>query len=687
MSGKDLLVDLGNISQKYYDEAENETIEKASGYRTLKKPLLIAAIVALMLLMMGCAVVYVLRMQDMSIGKETYTQTFDDQGKYLEEPVEKTADVLTLYGHSGDNIQKATAEWFAFLETYDPEGKLMDNDPDHSDIPNQFEYTYGCYTQDMVSKVQQIAAKYDLKLLEEWLPFQAWQSDIFLEETGITSLVLPDSGAEVERLSGMFYPPYNFDVDISLRSERLPNELWVTVLYAHRDYFPRDYPGGTDLSTYEQWDYAAPDGTQLLLALNNKGHGYVFAQLEEAVMILSIDGNYSTSAYPTAEQIMSKEELETAASMIDWSIRPQILDRNAVAQKLAESQAEYDAVHTYAPETFGSFADVLLARYSVPNELARYAFYDITGDGMEELLIDLAGNGGIDEWYTVVDGEVLFMMGNENFLCEGNILEYYYEDPERGDFHSYHWYRTPEAENAWMDLDPETTGDSIVFVGKLRGQWVQAQDKHGEETEITEAKAQEILSQYPRIPLNWTSVLEYPISEEQTLGEYFEEKDVRVSQEELREIYKEYLQNLKSMHYSHYRILDINGDGVKDLLLKGEDSAIMGNTDFYWVALTYRYGTVEGFASDFYLCENNVLEHVDTRHAGGIGVEKDGHQFLHYQGFREEQLDFVVYNKSTASWQTDWWDEQPITEQEAKDILARYPRIDQGMRPISELLE
>ena len=118
MSGKDLLMDLGYISQKYYEEAETDSIGK-TGVRSLKKPLLIAAIVALMLFLMGCAVVYVLRMQDMSIGQETYTQTFDDQGKYLEEPVEKTADILTLYGHSGDSIQKATAEWFAFLETYD----------------------------------------------------------------------------------------------------------------------------------------------------------------------------------------------------------------------------------------------------------------------------------------------------------------------------------------------------------------------------------------------------------------------------------------------------------------------------------------------------------------------------------------------------------------------------------------
>ena len=688
MNGKDLLIGLGGISPKYYEEAENGTITEAKTHRTFRRPLLVAAIIALLLMLVGCAVVYVLRLQDMSIGTETYTQLFDDNGKYLDEPVEKTRDVLTLFGHSGDNIQKATAEWFAFLETYDPDGELMDNNPDHAEIPNQYEYTYGCYTSDMVAKVDEIAAKYNLKLLEEWLPFQAWQSDIFMEESGIQSLVRYDSSAEVTRLSGMFYPPYNFDVYIELSADSLDNNLWITVLYARKDYFPKDYPGGTDLSLYEQWDYTAPDGTALLLALNNKGHGYVIAELDNATMILSVDGNYSSSAYPTKEQIMTREELEATAAVFDYSIQPQILDRTMVEKRLEESQAAYDAKNAYEPETFGSFVDVLIGRYPTPNETAKYTFFDLTGDGEEELLISHI-NGTIDQCYTVQDGEVLFFWGNDTYLCEGNVLEYYYEDPERSDFHLYHRYTKTDTDTAWIDTDPETNGDSITVVTKSKGQWYQADDLHDQETEISESEAMAIIEQYPRIELDWKPVMDYPISETQTLRDYYIEKDVRVSDEELIAMYRDYLkkQDKKGyMHYSHYRILDINGDGVDDLLLKGENDAIMGNTDFYWLALTYRYGTIEGFASDFYLCENGVLECVETRHAGGIGVEKDGHQFIRCTGFQQEILDFVAYNKSTASWQTDWWDEEPISEEEANTILAKYPRIDQGMRPISELL-
>ena len=195
------------------------------------------------------------------------------------------------------------------------------------------------------------------------------------------------------------------------------------------------------------------------------------------------------------------------------------------------------------------------------------------------------------------------------------------------------------------------------------------------------------MAHYPRVELDWNPLMEYPISAEQTLGEYIDEKDVRVSQAELMEIYKNKLNSMKDMYYSHYRLMDINGDGVEDLLLKGKGDSYIGNTDYYWMAMTYRYGRTVNIASDFYLCENGVLEHVETRNdIGSPGTEINGHQFQRYSGLETDELDFVAYNKATASWQGDWWNEKPLTEAEANAVLEKYPRIDQGMRPISELL-
>ena len=680
----DLLNVIGEAKESFVLEAIESRDRKSTKRISMRRPLLIAAIVAIMLLLVGCAVVYVLRLQDMSVGKETYTQNFDDSGKAID-PIEKERDVLTLFGHSGDAIQQATKEWLDFLETYDPDGALMDNNPDHPEIPNQYEYTYSCYTQEMVDKVDEIAEKYGLKLLEEWITFQGWQSDIFLEESGVGTLVLPDSGAEVTGLSGMFYPPHNFDVDVNMKLEGMDTKLWVTVLYTRKDYFPRDYAGGIDLSLYEQWNYTAADGTSLLLALSSKGQGYIIADLSNAMMILYVDGNFSGSAYPTAEEIMTKDQLEMVADVFDYSIQPQILDREAVMERLAESDAAHDAETAYEPETYTSFSEVLISRYVIPNHMAQYTFFDLTGDGVAELLLDYSGDGAIDEWHTVQDGEVQWFPESNTFLCEGHVLERYYTDPELDD-RAQHYYLKADSDTAWMDLDPESEGDCVGVLLLQDGKWIYEPQLYSTDTkEITKEEAQAFMDQYPRISLDWKSVMNYPLSEDQTLSDYLNEKDVRVSDAELLDLYKTYLKERKNMHYSHYRILDINGDGVDDLLLKRENDSLLGNTDYYCLALTYRYGVMTGIASDFYLCEDGVLEHVDTRHAGGFGVEKDGHEFLRCDGLETEVLDFVVYNKSTASWQADWWDNIPITEEEADAILAKYPRIDQGMRPISEL--
>ena len=52
----------------------------------------------------------------------------------------------------------------------------------------------------------------------------------------------------------------------------------------------------------------------------------------------------------------------------------------------------------------------------------------------------------------------------------------------------------------------------------------------------------------------------------------------------------------------------------------------------------------------------------------------------------EELYELVVYSGTNGHWMADWWNEQPLTDAEAEAILAKYPRIEQGMRPISELL-
>ena len=60
MTGKELLLYLGDIDPKFYEEAENRT--PISRHRTLRRPLLVAALIALTVMLVGCAVAYALRL-------------------------------------------------------------------------------------------------------------------------------------------------------------------------------------------------------------------------------------------------------------------------------------------------------------------------------------------------------------------------------------------------------------------------------------------------------------------------------------------------------------------------------------------------------------------------------------------------------------------------------------------------
>ena len=676
MNGKDLLIALGNISHKFYDEAENAA-PAAPKKLHLRKAMLMAAVISMTLLLVGCAVVYTLHLQDMSIGQETYIQNFADDGRAID-PTEKTSDIITLYGHSGDPVQQAMKEWYEYLQTYDPDKALIDNVPDHPEIPNQYEYTYSCYTQDMAAKVDEIAQKHGLKLLEEGMTFQAWQGDIFLRESGIGSFVLPDSGAEITRISGMYYAPYNFFMDIDLSTDKLDAKLHGRVTYTRKDYFPSAVFARMDLNEYEQWDDTAPDGTPLLLALNSKGSAYIIAERENAMLVYSFDGNFSTSAYPAADEVLTKAQLESIAQVFDYAIQPQILDRTAVQTQLEEADKAHDAEHTYVPETYRNFGDALKETTFYYDDALQYTLYDITGDGKEELLV--GKDGWFDYWYTIHNGEVLYDSYGQAYVCEGDVLELYL---------SFDGYEDVTYATADLPSTTQSSMDAIVALKKDRqGAWTCAEGDFLHPRDITQEEAQTIQAKYPRKQLKWQPLMDYPLSEGYTLGDYFKEQDAPVSPEQLCSIYAEHLKKaMRDISYSHYRLLDINGDGVEDLLRKGEDDAFIGKTDFYWSAMTYRYGRLLPLpASDFYLCEDGVLEKVSTRYDISPGVEIVGHQFFRLNGMEPELLEFAAYNKSTASWQGDWYGDVPMTEEEVNAITAKYPHVDQGMRPISELI-
>lgn len=79
MNGKDLLIGMGSISPKYYDEAENDTIVSETRHMSFKRPLLVAAIIALTALLVGCGVIVAKRMLNWTPEMEEYLAPYNEE--------------------------------------------------------------------------------------------------------------------------------------------------------------------------------------------------------------------------------------------------------------------------------------------------------------------------------------------------------------------------------------------------------------------------------------------------------------------------------------------------------------------------------------------------------------------------------------------------------------------------------
>ena len=129
---------------------------------TARRTIALIAAIGLMALLVGCAVVYMLSLQDMKVGEYSFNvpTVYDDEGNVI--PPETRAPITRL-SLQGANME-ALAEWVAYTEI-DYQDLLAPEHEYDATIPENYRTTYGCYSQEMVDKLEELVAKYDLKLL------------------------------------------------------------------------------------------------------------------------------------------------------------------------------------------------------------------------------------------------------------------------------------------------------------------------------------------------------------------------------------------------------------------------------------------------------------------------------------------------------------------------------------------
>lgn len=164
MKAVELMLLIGEAKPEYVLEADEPMAVRSSR----KKLFLLAAVIAAALILAGCALVYVLKMQNLQVDEQVSTVPVIDEDTGLSAGTAPVIQpVLTLAGLEGSPSHQAAKEWYDFKRAYDPDHLkqvTLAQENKIPEFPSQYA-AYNIYTQEMKDKLDEIVQKYDLKYM------------------------------------------------------------------------------------------------------------------------------------------------------------------------------------------------------------------------------------------------------------------------------------------------------------------------------------------------------------------------------------------------------------------------------------------------------------------------------------------------------------------------------------------
>lgn len=513
MTTLELMYQLGTIDDKYVLETA-QAREAVRSRPKLRRGLLIAAAVAAALLLAGCAAV-LLNLNAMRLGQwqPVKPDTIDAYGDPV--PTEIPRDVLTLQGTVGSPNYLAAQEWFDFTESYDPDCEKLHGSNDFR--PPDAYYSYGCYTQEMVDKVDEICAKYGLALLGARAFDENEQT--FFDALGIGGIhrkgVFSKAGVLYCYPSGSFYVEgsvtlagaYAGTLDYGLRCS-MKNVFDPVMLYLE------------DLQGYDQWNYTTSGGQAILLARKD-GHALIVVDRADSFVTVDIR-EYEYGDFGTIPE--DHAFLEAVAETFDFSFQTHPVDMDAANARM---EAQLEAVRSQpkpasaeesqrlmalrdSATSYGEYlkfyldnAGGMIYVFPINPDSMTWAEQDMNGDGQPELL--LAWHGQLTKILGMRDGKVVQLcdMGIPLRLYEENVLGVVSQDSLEGVVFGYTFYRLEGEELVMVQC---------VHYNEEKGSWYKMPEGDSPYyVAITEEEKDALISSFQPVKLKMRPVQDYPM--------------------------------------------------------------------------------------------------------------------------------------------------------------------------------
>jgi len=520
MNGKDLFITLGDIDARYYAEAEREGV--AASHRVWRKPLAAAALIAAMLLLMGCAIAYVFSLKEMTLQESPITvdRFSEDGSEYLgEETV--TQQILTLAGLRGTPGYQAAQEWFDYLEEYNAK---PENQSDMAGSLPEFPAEYDMYhlrTQEMKENLEKILNKYHLRGAGAKLPFRTPAQ--LLRALDMENVLRSGSEAKMQVLNANYYEngnlDFEFDITVPGEGELLPVDTWGGLYYRRKDCLIPDVVFLREKDNWREWNYTTAGGSNVLIARSSSAwDAWIFCDMADCTASLRVEAikeYYSDNAVKKEE--LSDRQLELLADAIDFSLEPKLVEGyesiadgavgsgvfvNGYAVELKDARTDGFAGHIILGITGPEGTDLLnseIENYRIgPGNWSNGFITGVTGDAGH------SWSGGVEEdgdgLPNTVDYKIKFdfqTVDGSPVLTENSVMNIYFEDiwGSYWDYEAVGFQKELIAKGVW-NFDVSFAGSNLreielisepIFVKADVGR-LSAGEDGADEVEITSVK-------------------------------------------------------------------------------------------------------------------------------------------------------------------------------------------------------
>ena len=334
MNGQEIFLGLSYISRKYIEEAETETVSGGTGKaHRIRRPFLLAAVIALLLLLVGCAAVYVLKMEHVKISSGTDQRDYSlVDGVYVKDPHTVSTTTLSMAGLKGSNAYKACADFYAYETELRASASASGDWTGYDDAIN--------------AKAQELAEQYGLKPEGQPLTFRTTRN--LCNALGVERFVRNSQDVSIDVDQGFCRDSWNFFV---LLRFAFPEDQGYEVTYTsgalywnRQDTFSSDYITLEDRGDWVERNYTTSAGnTVLILTSPSQERGYIICDRGDALVTVWLDVNpellSEDAGVVSAEYLhMTDAQLNMVADALDFAIQPNIPTQADVDAQAAPPQ-------------------------------------------------------------------------------------------------------------------------------------------------------------------------------------------------------------------------------------------------------------------------------------------------------------------------------------------------------------